>query len=95
MHINDLRTLGFEQLKALRSASADDLDAEIKRAKAFTETAQMLVNSAKVEVDYLAATDQGTSVFLQTLGQDNNPGTKVLPGPGNGITSITQHRIGR
>lgn len=93
-HINTVRALLIDQLRALRTAEPGQaLEAELKRAKGVSDVAQAIVNSAKVEVDYLAATNQGDSSFLQI--KDSTPaGTTRHDGPGNGITSITRHRLG-
>jgi hypothetical protein len=65
-HIKDLRSLMVDQLRALRSAEpGEDLEAEIKRSKAVSELSQTIINSAKVEVDYLVATEQLSAPFLE------------------------------
>lgn len=87
--IDTVRALMIEQLRALRAATPENLQAELQRAKGMSEVTQTLVNSAKVEVEYLQATEQEGSTFLGLP-----PGGKTtLPGPGNGITSITRHRM--
>lgn len=57
----------------------------IDRAKAICEAAQTLINSAKVEVDFLKVTGGDGGKFLQPA----EP-TKDLP---DGITRIVQHRL--
>lgn len=59
--IEDLRNHLFLALEKLH-----DGDIEIERAKAIADVAQTLINSAKVEVDYLRVTgqDSGTG-FLE------------------------------
>lgn len=52
----DLRNHLFEALERL-SDDEKPLDEEIKRAKAICEVAQVLVNTAKVEVDLVAAVE--------------------------------------
>jgi len=70
-------------MQALRSAATPEaVKVELERAKGISDLAQTAVNSAKVEVDYLAATDQTGSTFLTQK--------PALP---NGITAITQHRM--
>lgn len=65
-HIAEVRTLMLEQLRALRAAKpGTELEAEIARAKGMSEVTQTLINSAKVEVEYLALTDQDKSAFLE------------------------------
>lgn len=55
----ELNTLLFEQLRAIKSATGDDLDIEIKRGKAITSIAEQIVNNARVGLEgrkYLADT---------------------------------------
>jgi len=93
--IKALRSALFETLNGLRNKQ-DPLD--IERAKAINETAQTIINTAKVEVDFYRATGQnGGSEFLapalpspageETTASGTKTTTKV---PGG---SITQHRI--
>ncbi len=51
--IDDLRDHLFETLEALRDTEEP---MELERAKAIADVAQVIVNSAKVEVDFLKAT---------------------------------------
>lgn len=74
--INDLRETLFATLQALKSGEMD-----IDKARAVNEVAKTIVDTAKVEVDYLRATDGGKSSFIDTAN---------LP---NGITAITRHRL--
>lgn len=74
---------------------------EPDRARAVAQVASVLVDTAKVEVDYLKVTGQDRAGFLETppdaqvahLGHTPGSATTVLPGTGNGITTITQHRL--
>lgn len=52
--IDDLRNHLFATLEALQD---DENPMALERAKAIAEVAQVLVNTAKVEVDFLRATD--------------------------------------
>lgn len=76
-NINDLRTHLFDALKGLKDKSMD-----IETAKAISDISQVIVNSAKVEVDYAKATGSKGSGFLEKSNE--------LP---TGITGITQRRI--
>ncbi|BES72192.1 hypothetical protein RE428_32100 [Marinobacter nanhaiticus D15-8W] len=51
--IEDLRDHLFETLEKLK-----DGDIDIERAKAVSGVAQTIINSAKVEIDYLRVTEQ-------------------------------------
>lgn len=48
--INHLREILFDTLKELKNR---DSELDIERAKAINEISQTVINSAKVEVDYL------------------------------------------
>jgi predicted RNA methylase len=50
--ISALREVLFETLNGLKTGKID-----VEKAKAINETAQVLVNTAKVEVDYLKTVD--------------------------------------
>lgn len=53
--LEDLRNHLFATLESLQD---DEKPMDIDRAKAISDVAQTLINSAKVEVDYLRATGQ-------------------------------------
>lgn len=79
-HISDIRTIMAEQLRALRSASPAELESELKRSKAVSELSQTMINSAKVEIDYLQATKQNHSPFLEvppTVHTGNTPAPQI------------------
>lgn len=58
---------------------------ELDRARAISEVAKQVIDSAKVEVEYLRATGGGESSFIDTaIGASNLP---------PGITGIRQHRL--
>lgn len=54
--IEDLRNHLFDTLEALQDP---DKPMDIERAKAIADVAQVVINSAKVEVDYLRAVSGG------------------------------------
>ena len=76
-NIDDLRELLFATIEGVKGGTID-----IERAKMIGELSQVMVNTAKVEVDYAKATGQKGSSFLEK--------TEQLP---PGITGITQHRM--
>lgn len=99
-HISTVRGHLIAQLAALKAAvPGDALESEIKRSKGMSELSQTIINSAKVEVEYLAATGQNSTPFLEVspdapyLPGAGSHDTKRLPGNANGITSITQHKL--
>lgn len=63
-HINTLRT---ELLATLADLRNRDTPMEPDRARAIAQVASVLVDSAKVEVDYIKATNQDTSSFIDGL----------------------------
>jgi hypothetical protein len=76
-----LRAALFETLQAVKSGAID-----IDKARAVNELGKTLIDSAKVEVDYLRVTGGGESAFIDTaVGNSNLPA---------GITGITRHRLG-
>ena len=65
--ITALRDVLFEVLKGVKDGSID-----VEKAKAMNDTAQVLVNTAKVEIDYLKAVEarNGTG-FIQPEAPNN------------------------
>lgn len=78
--ISKLREHLFATLEAVKSGSID-----LDQARTINEIGKTLIDTAKVEVQYLQATGGGESRFLDsTVGQDNLP---------KGILSVTRHRL--
>lgn len=80
--IEDLRNHLFQQLERLNDDSViegDGLDREIKRAKAMSEVAKTLTDSARVEVDFLKM--RTNSPRLVGARSDFIESTKALPAP--------------
>ena len=78
--ISDLREALFATLQGVKDGSVD-----LDRARAVNEIGKTLIDSAKVEVDYLRVTGGGESEFIDTAaGADNLP---------QGITGRTVHRL--
>lgn len=96
--IDDLRTALFSALEGVRAGTLD-----LDKARAMNEIGKTIVESAKVEVQYLEATGGGESTFISSaIGAANVPkglpnGTRTVPQPEGGwppgITSVTQHRL--
>ena len=63
-HINDLREQLMNTLADLRNRSNP---MEPDRARAIATVAGVLVDTARVEVDYIRATGQDTSNFIDSL----------------------------
>ncbi len=78
--ITTLREQLFATLAGVKDGSID-----LERARAVNEIGKTLVDTARVEVDYLRATGGGESAFLDTaIGSDNLPA---------GVTGRTVHRL--
>jgi hypothetical protein len=78
--LTDLRETLFATLEAVKTGAVD-----LDKARQINEIAKTIVDTAKVEVDYLRVTDGGESAFIDSaIGADNLP---------NGITGITRHRL--
>lgn len=90
--LEDVRRLMFEQLSALRNAEPGEVLAqELKRSRGVSELSQTIIDSARVEVSYLQASGESGSPFLDY--SDVEPKLTRLPGDGNGIVSITRHKL--
>jgi hypothetical protein len=82
--IDDLRDHLFATLEAVKTGGFD-----LDRARAINELGKTIIDSAKVEVDYLRVTNGGESEFLaSTVGAGNLP-----PGLPNGIAGVVRHRL--
>lgn len=82
--ITDLRASLFATLEGIKSGAID-----LDKARAVNEVAKTIVETAKVEVDYLRVSGGGESSFLDAaVGSNNLP--EGLP---HGITAITRHRL--
>lgn len=79
--MDDLREALFGTIDALRQGKMD-----IETAKAITGVAQTLVNSAKVEVEYVRATGTNKGTGFLEAPDEQDP----LP---PGVTGRTVHRI--
>ena len=72
---------------------------EPDRARAVATVASVMIDSAKVEIDYLKVTGYAHSQFLGAEGVIPSDGDKVqltrtTTGLPNGISSVTRHRLG-
>lgn len=88
-HIDQLRSHLMDTLAALRDR---DNPMEPDRARAVAQVAGVLVDTAKVEIDYLKVTGQDSSKFLETPpdAKVKHLGAEGLP---NGILGITRHAL--
>lgn len=93
--INELRTHMFETLRGLRDK---DNPLDIDRAKAVSDIAKTIIDSVRVEVDFLRATgeNRGTGfIVLLDASADNPPQStrnsiQMLRNDKNGKTTVEQ-----
>jgi S-adenosylmethionine synthetase len=78
--ITDLRDALFATLEGVKNGTVD-----LDKARAVNEVAKTIVETAKVEVDYLRVTGGGESEFI-----DGAIGAGNLP---PGITGVHRHRL--
>jgi hypothetical protein len=76
--IDDLRALLFETLRGVKAGTIS-----IERGKAVGELTQVIVNTAKIEVEFIKATKgkAKASAFFPPENEDAKP---ALPGPADG-----------
>lgn len=87
--ITDLRGHLFDTLRRLKDK---DNPLEIERARAISDIAQTIINSAKAEVDYLRVAGGKGSGFIPEVTVPGLPdGTKVI-GQKPGYT-VTRHQL--
>lgn len=80
--IDDLRTALFDTLEQVKAGTMD-----LDKARAVNELGKTLIDSARVEVDYLRTTGGEASSFIDTTPDEDE---KDLP---KGITGRTVHRL--
>lgn len=78
-NIADLREGLFDAMELLKKGKLD-----VDQAKAISEMSQVIINSAKVEVDYIKANNGGETPFLESVGDSNLP---------EGIVGRRVHRL--
>lgn len=82
---NDITALREHLFGALRGLSSGTVD--VDKAKAISDVAQVIINSAKVEIEHIKVTGQGSSGFITDAPQimsKTATGTKSV----NGGTTI-------
>lgn len=75
--ISDLRNHLFETLEALKD---EEKPMDIARAKAISEVAQTIINSAKVEIEFMEVTGEAESTeFFDALRLGDRDDPRVRP----------------
>ena len=87
-HINDLREHLMQTLASLRDR---DNPMEPDRARAVAQVASVLVDTAKVEVDYIRATGADRSDFLEP--PPSMPQISSDPSAHNPFPNVVRHRL--
>jgi hypothetical protein len=86
--IKELREHLFDALRGLKDGSI-----KIETAQAMSDVSQTIINSAKMEVDYLKATGNTSAALTFVDVQETDPVERIMDDLPNGITSIVRHRI--
>ncbi len=95
-HINQLRQHLMDTLADLRNR---EVPMETDRARAVALIASVLVDTAKVEVDYIRATTQDRSGFLEQPADPSvahlghTPGSGYTQGEIQRLPGVTKHRL--
>ena len=82
-HINQVRQSLLDTLADLRNK---EKPMDVERAKAVAQVASVLVDTARVENDYLRITGNDQSNFM-------HPADEMLPTASNPFPSVTRHRL--
>lgn len=90
-HINELRAHLMETLASLRDR---DNPMEPDRARAVAQVAGVLVDTARVEVDYIKVTGQDVSNFIDGMKAPDTPQIEQQPqdGPRTTWATVTGRR---
>lgn len=83
--LTDLRKNLFDALQGIKDGTI-----ELDKARAINEVSKTIIDTAKVEVDYIRTLGgEGHSTFIPTADQPTR--IPAQSEPGNGIVSITRH----
>jgi hypothetical protein len=92
-NIQEMRRVLMETLQDLRSR---EHPMEPDRARAISQIASVMVESAKVEVEFLKITQQDDSAFFSTSNDASDSSTRQIPsGTLQRIPGGVQHKMGR
>ena len=88
-HIDQVRSALLDTLADLRNK---EQPMDIERAKAVATVASVLVDTAKVENEYIKLTGQDRSKFLEQPADDGMPRLDV-PAAHNPFPTVVRHRL--
>lgn len=88
--ITELREILFQTMRALKN---QDSDMDIERAKVIADTAQTIINSAKVEVDFVRAAGGTGSGFIPLSGPIPPASELTATGTKTVVGGVTTHRM--
>jgi hypothetical protein len=77
--IQDLRELLFDTIQGVKAGTVDT-----EKAKVISDLSQVMVNTAKAEVDFIRATGGKDSGFIKSSDSEDLP---------PGITGVHRHRL--
>ncbi|OJA66548.1 hypothetical protein BGV71_31695 [Burkholderia ubonensis] len=96
--MNTIAELRSQLFSTLQQLNDERKPMDIERAKVVADVAQVIINSAKVEVEFLRVTKGKGTGFIPDLLPGANPSAgddtgnaSTSPEPQNGIVSITRH----
>jgi hypothetical protein len=87
--INTLRAHLFSEISALREGQKG---ATVERAKAVSEIAQTIINTAKVELEFMRQTERKTTDFIPLKGSARQISSGTVES--NPAAGITRHTMG-
>ena len=90
-HITQVRQSLLDTLADLRNR---ETPMDIERAKAVASIASVLVDTARVENDYLKITGQDLSYFLKSTPENAEIGMPALPSAHNPFPVSARHMLG-
>lgn len=83
--ITELRSTLFSTLRDLKEGKLD-----VDRAKAINETAQTIINTAKVEIDHIRIAGGRSEFIPEPTLQNLRPGQTIATKTGSGVKTVTQ-----
>lgn len=89
-NIDEVRSHLMATLADLRSR---EKPMEVERARAVAQVAAVIVDTARVEVDYLRVTGQSSSAFMETGDAERIETKPTATGEVTRMPGVTRHRL--